>query len=97
MTTLASYVGLRQRHRADGSPFLAGIADVEFVVPAGARVLLQRVRPHDTDDGPAFVLVVAPPDPRGMTKAAQARACIDNAPAHRTDPRDAGSTEAAPC
>jgi hypothetical protein len=96
MTTPANYVGLRQRHRADGSPFLAGIAHEAFTVPAGARVLLQRVRPHDTDDGPAFVLVVAPPDPRGLSGVARDRACRDNAPAHRTDPRDAGSTEAAP-
>lgn len=97
MTTPANYVGLRQRHRADGSPFLAGIAHEAFAVPAGARVLLRRVREHDDDSGPAFVLVVAPPDPRGMTKAAQARACIDNAPAVRIDPRDEAEGGAASC
>ena len=96
MKAPAPCIGLRQRHRVDGSPFLAGIADVEFVVPAGARLLLQRVRAHDTDEGPAFVLVVAPPDPRGLSDIARARACRDNAPALRRDHRD-DDKEPAPC
>lgn len=92
----AHYVGLRQRHRVDGTPYLAGIAHEQFTVPAGARVQLQRVRAHDDDCGPAFVLQIAPPDPAGMTKAEQARACIDNAPALRRDHRDDETTEASP-
>lgn len=89
-------IGLRQRHRVDGSPFLAGIADVEFVVPAGARFVLVRVRDHDNDDGPAFTLTITPPDSRGQSDITRARACRDNAPALRRDRRD-DDKEPAPC
>jgi hypothetical protein len=99
VTRPANYVGMRSRSRADGSPFLAGIAHEEFTVPLGARFHLRRVRAHDDDCGPAFVLVIAPPDPLGTSKTEQARACIDNAPAVRRDPRDKAEGEGsdAPC
>lgn len=85
-------IGMRAHRDAHGRPVLLGTAHCEFVVPAGARFRLVRQQPADTESAPAFVIVVAPPDPRGLTQAATAKALRDNVYA-RTDPRDAAAGE----
>lgn len=91
--TRAECIGLRTHTCSDGRPTLVGMAHREFVVPAGARVRLVRQRPQDDQHGPAFALVIAPPDPRGVAKAALAAACLDNAHT-RHDSRAAAGEEA---
>ncbi len=79
-------IGLLIGYRVTGEPFLRGIADREFTVPAGARVQLRRLRPDGPGDIPTHAIVFAPPDPN-LTPAELQQACRAAA-WHRDDARD---------
>ncbi len=44
-------LGMRQRQRTDGTPYLVHILGEALALPAGAELLLRRI---DADDGTAF-------------------------------------------
>jgi hypothetical protein len=82
----AIYIGLQQRERIDGSPFLAGRVDRDLALAAGSRVELRR-------SGADFVLVVIAPTERWQpSRAERARVEAANCAAQctRSDLRDAG-------
>lgn len=90
---MSATIGFRRHQRIDGTWCLAGRADQDVVIPAGAVLDLRRT--HDPD-GPEFVLVIAPA--RTMTRKEAAAASLDNMPrATRIDPRElAGMTPSPP-